>query len=73
MAGKITVIDVATTNWQKDYQEKVPVSKLLEDMEVDVSESNNMTIRVIGIGEVELDTMVDPGSTVLITRNIDGG
>lgn len=73
MAGKITVIDVATTNWQKEYEEKVPVSKLLEDMEIDLGESSNVTLRVIGIGEVELDTLVDPGSTVLITRNIDGG
>jgi|WetSurMetagenome_2_1015567.scaffolds.fasta_scaffold22593_2 sulfur carrier protein ThiS len=71
-AGKISLIDVATTNFSKETNENMKVSELLDDAGLDLSKSVDVTVRV-NFQIADLDTEVGPGDVVLVTRNIDGG
>jgi hypothetical protein len=74
MGKRINLIDVATTSTGHDYTKKVKVSQLLADCGIDLvaTKSKDVVLRV-GRDRVGLDDFVEPGATVLLTRNIDGG
>lgn len=73
--GKIQVIDVATKSSSQDVDEKgVTLSAALEEAEIslDPQKVSKYTIYVNSEEVTDLDTVIMPGSTLLITRNISG-
>ena len=74
MAGKITLLDVSTQERNVKVEEAISVRDLLEEAGIDLSKSEDVTLRLLGQpGKLTMDTMVDPGSSILLTRNISGG
>lgn len=66
------LIDVATTTKKVAQSAPMTASAFLAEAGVDLTNSKEVVVRVNG-SRITMDEMVNPGDTVLLTRNIEGG
>ena len=66
------LIDVATKTQSVPQSAPMTVADFLTAAGVDLSKSKEVVVRVNST-RVSMEDMVEPGATVLLTRNIEGG